>query len=253
MSMSGSKAKARRRAVRRLPPHVVNGDYALRSAKAMLDLDLHEVALTRVTQFIVGWFRAAFDQSLLISDLTMRGRGAAAAPNRRLFAELAVRLHWLHDLPKKDRPGAVDAALDWERKNQEKTFEHVRQMGWESDVDLTEMREFVLNVTENGEVKNQAEKFAAAAYATEVKNAGLYRAWREESSYAHATGFLAGSYAPAENNEWLGSDRPPVADPGLETHRLTQLFVVVMTYSLLRDEGVSEEVASKIVDTYMRM
>ncbi len=232
---------------------MVNGDYALRSAKAMLGLDLREVALTRVTQFTVGWFRAAFDQSLLISDLTMRGRGPAAAPNRRLFMELAVRLHWLHDLPKGDRPGAVDAALDWERKNREKTFDHMRQMGWESDVDLTEMREFVLNVTENGKVKDQAEKFAAAAYATEVKSAGLYRAWREESSYAHATGFLAGSYAPAEKNRWLGTDRPPVADPDLETHRLTQLFVVVMTCSLLRDEGVPEEVAAKIVDAYLRV
>ncbi|WP_217584203.1 hypothetical protein [Microbacterium sp. GbtcB4] len=249
--MSGSKAKARRQAARSRPLYIVNGGYAARSAKAMLALDLREVALTRVTQFIVGWFRAAFDQSLLIADLTMQGRASAAAPNRRLFAELAVRLHWLNDLPKAERPGAVDAALDWERKNQEKTFEHMRQMGWESEVDLTEMREFVLNVTSNGEVRNQAEKFAAAAHATEVKNAGLYRAWREESSYAHATGFLAGSYAPAEHNRWLGSDRPPVADPDLETHRLTQLFIVAMTYSLLRDEGIDEEVAEKVIGAYM--
>jgi hypothetical protein len=249
--MSGKNAKAQRRAKRELPTVMINGDYAARSARAMLSLDLSAVPLTRVTQFVVGWFRAAFDQSLLIADLSMRGRASAAAPNRRLFAELAVRLHWLHDLSRSDRPGAIDAALDWERKNQEKTFDHMRKMGWESEVDLTDMREFVLNVTDNGEVRNQAEKFAAAAYATDVKNAGLYRAWREESSYAHATGFLAGSYAPAEHDTWLDTGEPPVADPDLEAHRLTQLFVLTMTHRLLIQDGAPEEVASRMFDAFM--
>lgn len=247
--MSQKRAKAARRAMRERPAHIVNAEWVRRSAEAVLAVDLSKVPVTRVTQFIVGWFRAAFHQSVVIADLTTREMAPAAAPNRRLFAELGVRIHWLHDLAREDRPGAVDAMLDWERKNTEKTFKHMQDMGWDSDVDFTEMREFVLNTIENGEIRNEAEKFAAAAHATKVKNAGLFRAWREESSYAHATGYLAGSYAPADGTPWE-SAVPPVADSDLEAHRFTQVFIVTLVYWMLVEEGAEKAVAERIIDAF---
>lgn len=43
-------------------------------------------------------------------------------------------------------------------------------------------------------------------------NAGvIYRLWREDSTWAHATGFLAGYFAP-ENGETVDEGKPPVID-----------------------------------------
>lgn len=247
--VSEKKAKQSRRALRERPIPIVNADYARRSADAVLSVDLSEVPLTRVTQFIVGWFRSAFDQSRVIADLVSRGMASSGGPNRRLFAELAIRLHWLNDLAPADRQGAVDAMLDWERTNTEKTFKHLREMGWEDDVDLTEMKDFILDVTVDNKIRDQATKFAAAAHATEVKNTGLFHVWRDESSYAHATGYLASSHAPAGYDQ-LGRGAPPVVAADLEAHRLVQLFIVTMTCRLLVEEGADRSVATNVMDAF---
>lgn len=248
--MNGRKAKAARRARQARTACIANADYARRSAEAVLAVDLGDVPLNRVTQISVGWLRAAFEQSRVIACLTVAGMSSSAAPARRLYAELCIRTHWLHSLPKEDRAGAVDAMLDHERNNTVRTFDHLREMGWDGDVDLTEMNEFVLNVTDNGRVRNQAQKFAAAAHATDVKNTGLFRAWREESSYAHASGYLAGAFAPMVNNR-LGTGAPPVLDPDLEAHRMVQLFIVIVAYRLLVDEGTSESAATRALDAFL--
>ena len=230
----------------------MNAQYAKQSAERVLAVDLSKVPLSRTNQFIVGWLRACFEQSLVIATLTKANMAPAAAPNRRMFAEIALRLHWLHDLAPVDRAGAIDAMLEQEREQTVKTFQHMRDMGWESTVDFTDMNAFVLNETKNKRIKDQARKFAAAAHSTDVKNAGLFRAWREESSYAHATGYLAGAYAPANENR-LGTGTPPVVDTDLESHRLVTLFVVTLAHRLLIENDTAEPVAMSLVNAFFEV
>ena len=250
--VSGKKSKELRRTERHRPAYLVNARYANESADRVLGVDLSGVPLSRTNQFIVGWLRAFFEQSRVIATLTAANMAPAAAPNRRMFTEIALRLHWLHDLAPEDRAGAADAMLEHEREQTVKTFEHMRVMGWESAVDLTDMNAFVLDETKNGRIKDQARKIAAAAHSTDVKNAGLFRAWREESSYAHASGYLAGAYAPASNNK-LGGGTPPVTDSDLEAHRLVTLFVVTLAHQLLRENETAEPVAMSFVNAFFEV
>ena len=90
--MSGKKARATRRAVCDQPDVIRNANFALSATKRALDADLSGIPITRVTQFVIGWMQAAFDQSRVIATLTERGLAAAASPNRRSFAEISVRL-----------------------------------------------------------------------------------------------------------------------------------------------------------------
>ncbi|WP_455834248.1 hypothetical protein [Pseudarthrobacter siccitolerans] len=215
---------------------LVNAEWIVRSAKAVLAVNLDDVPLTRVTQFIVGWCRAAFAQSQVVGQLAISGSSSASAPNRRLFAELAIRLQWMLDLPKEVRPSAVDEILEIAREAKLGTHKHLRDMGWDVGFDATEMNSFVL-AGANGEVKNQARKFAAAAHATDVKNGPVFAMWREDSYLAHPTGPLAGEYAPAIDNEILGQGLPGVLDRDLSGHRDISMLVIMVTCSLLRDEG----------------
>jgi hypothetical protein len=139
--------------------------------------------------------------------------------------------------------------LDAEREQTLKTFDHLREMGWDDEPDFAEMNAFVLNVTSNGRIKDQARKFASAAHSTVVQNPGPFRAWREESSYAHATGYLAGAYAPV-SDDVMGVGRPHVLDPDLDAHRMMTIFVIMLTYRLLIEEGTEEALAMTIVNAF---
>jgi hypothetical protein len=246
--MSGSSAKKARRVERQRPLGVANAEAVIASAERVLTVDLSLVPSTHVTQFIVGWLRNFFEQSHIIATLTLAGRPYAASPNTRSWLETALRLQWLHDVPHEDRLGAVDAMLDYEREHETKTFEHLAKLGAAVEVDLSEMNDFVLNVTDKGPVKDQARKFASAVHATDVKAADLYRWWRDETHYSHAGGFLAGAYAPA--GPPLRRGTPPVIDPDLEAHRVLSVFVVTLVYGLLCEEGTDEEVAMALVTAF---
>jgi hypothetical protein len=250
--MSGRRSKARRRHAAGRPLRFGNAEYALASAHRVLAVELSLVPVDRVTQFVVGWLRASFEQSKVVATLALVDMSPAAAPNRRCFIEIAMRLHWLHDLPQSDRAGAVDAMLDAEREQTLKTFDHLREMGWEEEPDFEAMNAFVLNVTSNGQIKDQARKFSSAAHATVVKNPGPFRAWREESSYAHATGYLAGAYAPV-SGDIMGVGLPHVLDPDLDAHRMMTVFVIMLTYRLLVEEGTDEALAMTIVEAFFEL
>jgi len=241
--MSGSRSKAKRRAQRERPAYLANANYALRSADAVLSVDLSAVPLTLVNQFAVGWMRAAFEQSRVIANLTAAGKGHVAAPNRRTLWELSLRLHWLADMPQSKREPAANAMLAHERSTVAKTDKHMRDMGVESDIDIAAMNDFILNVSEDPKVTQEAKDLTAAVYATELNNAVIYRLWREDSTYAHATGSLAGYYAPA-GYATVGDGTPPVIDPNLDAHRLITMFIVVTTGYILTGEGVPSELAS---------
>lgn len=247
--MSGKRAKAERRAASEPSEASLNADAALRTADAVLAVDLRDIPLTRVTQFIVGWCRAAFAQSRVIGHLTLNGMSSAAAPNRRLFSELAIRLQWLRDLPREVRPNAVDEILEMARESKHGTHKHLRDMGWDVGFDSTEMDAFVLSSAE-GTVKGQARKFASAAHVTEVMNGPVFAMWREDSYLAHATGPRAGDYAPVIGDEVLGSDVPSELDSDLTGHRDISMLVIMTTGALLTDEGVESGAVERLTGAF---
>jgi hypothetical protein len=215
----------------------------------VLAADLSRVPLTRTTQFIVGWLRSVFEQSRAIACLTSAGLAHAAAPNRRSFAEVVVRLQWLNGMPRADRPGALDEMIDHERELTRKAFKAISEMGYDSAVDLADMEALVLQSASDGRVKDQARRFLAAAKSTLGQSTGLYYAWREETQYTHATAALAVSYAP-DSHGAMGDGVPPVADPELETHRLGTMLALTLAYNLLVDEEVEKEVAMTIINAF---
>jgi hypothetical protein len=247
--MSGRQAKKQRQSEKDLQSEVSDAIFAIETAQRMLALDMSSVPLTRAAQFIVGWLRAAFAQSRAIAILTSANLSSAAAPNRRSFAEIVVRLLWVHDLPGKDRSGAMDAMIDEEKEQTLKFVKHLDDMGVMLEIDLTDMDNLVTESIEDPRIRHQARNFIDAAKSTEGRSAGLYYSWREETQYTHATGALAAAYAPDVRGE-LGAGQPPVVDPTLTTHRTATLLVVTLAYGLLVEEGVEQQDATRIVDAF---
>ena len=244
--MSGRRANAERRAEREGPDGVLA---AVTTAKRMSSLDLSAIPLTRYRQFIAGWLRAAFEQSLAISTLVQAELGHAAAPNKRSFAEIVIRLQWVHSVEQIERAGALDSMIEDEKKSTERFFKHLENMGYKADVDLSEMNSVVTEVTDDRHIKDQATKLLEAAKATEGQSLGTYYSWRHETQYTHATSALAVAYAPDVENR-LGSGHPEAVDPDLTTHRLVTMLIVTLAYRLLVEDGVEERLAKPIVDTF---
>lgn len=154
--MSQSRAKKDRESERKRSNPQSSVENVLRGANAILSLDLSEVPVSRVSQFAVGWLRAAFEQSRIIATLSASGLGHAAAPNRRAFWELTIRLLWLRDVARAERATAVDTMLDKERRTEATTDEHMRANGFPTNIDVAEMQAFVLNVTEDKVIRSGA-------------------------------------------------------------------------------------------------
>lgn len=241
--MSGSNAKKNRRTKSERPAHQINAEYVLRSADAVLAVDLSATPLSHVNQFAIGWMRAAFEQSRVIGQLTASGLGYAAAPNRRAFWELVLRLLWLGDLPQSQREGAVDTMLAHGRATETTTDRHMKEMGLESLIDIAAMEEFALTPSDDKELWKQVKYLTEAAKSTDMNSGVIYRLWREDSTWAHATGFLAGFFAP-ENGNTVGEGKPPTIDHDLEAHRLATMFIVFATGFILKGEGVSDELSA---------
>lgn len=225
-----------------------NADYIRAVAQGMLAADFPDIAMSRVTQFAIGWMRAAFDQSLVIATLASEGLARAASPNRRCHAEIVTRLHWLYSTGREDRAAALDALLEYERESTEKTVGHLSDMGFVSQLDLSDMRDFALEPASGG-LKNEARQFLAAAKSTVSSSAGFYYAWREETQYTHATGAMAAAYAPEADDD---EAHPPIVDPDLRLHTQALFVVVGLTYHLLVEEGVSLTAAGNIINTFLR-
>jgi hypothetical protein len=250
--MRGSRAKVERRALRGQPAHIVNAQAVIRSAEAVLAVDLSDVVLRdRVPQMIVGLCRAAAAQSKVVATLTAAGMAASAAPNRRLFLEAAIRLNWLSDLSREDRRRAADIMLAKDRSDTNATLDYLQKLGREVDFDPTEMNAFELDAPTKGSLQDQARKLDAAVRASSSEPWSLYAMWREETKYAHPSGALAGQYAPTFDDAHIGFGEPDPMDPNLEAHRLIQHIIVMTTGRLLADEGFFDQVAGRIPTAFL--
>lgn len=249
--MSGSGVRAGRQTEDKNTDCKVHANYTLRAANAVLAVDLAEVPVTRVSQFIVGWLRAAFEQSRIIAMLTASGLGHAAAPNRRAYWELTIRLLWLRDIPQPGRASAADTMLDHERKTETKTDEYMRANGLPSDIDVAEMEEFVLNVSKD-KLRSEATNLTHAVKGSDTNLWMVYRLWREDSTWTHATGFLAGSYAPARSDDTMGIGKPPHIDERLEAHNAAAAVITATVADLLVDEGTTSDLATAPMLAYLQ-
>ncbi|MEE2570956.1 hypothetical protein V1638_16390 [Pseudarthrobacter sp. J64] len=249
--MSGSGARKKRQSKREHPEYLKSAGDTLRAANAVLAVDLGKVPVTRVSQFAVGWLRAAFEQSRVIATLTAWQMGHAAAPNRRAFWELTIRMLWLRDMPQADRAKAADTMLHHDRTNEVKTDEYMRENDLPSNIDVADMDAFFLDVSEDKMVKDGAKLLTKS-----VKNAStnlwmVYRLWRDDSKWSHATGFLAGSYAPTDTDDTMGSGKPPHTDLNLEAHKLAAIVLTATVADILKAEGAADELATAPMAAYL--
>lgn len=245
--VSGRREKAARRAAK-ISPLEEHAGRIITTAERMLALDLSNIPLARDSQFIVGWMRAAFDQSRVIAKLTADGLAHAAAPNRRAFSEIAFRLLWLRSLDEKNRAPALDTMIANEKRLTTGFYDTLKEMGYEHDIDLSEMEKVVAEIIDDKELRQQVKAVTEAAKAAPI-TIGLYSAWREETQYTHATAHLAVAYAPEEPADRLGRGDPPLQHADLDTHHMVCLLVATLTTELLKDAGVDPDAVWPIMST----
>lgn len=127
---------------------------------------------------------------------------------------------------------------------QKTTHNHMQSMGIPSDIDVRAMEDFVLAASTETAMQQQAKDLTAAVNAANINLGAVYRLWREDSTWTHATGFLAGRYAPAAADDKVGVGEPPHTDPDLEAHRMATMAIVVSASCILTDQGIPGELAS---------
>ncbi|WP_157118120.1 hypothetical protein [Microbacterium paludicola] len=245
--MSGSRARKERQARRSLPLRFVNADAVYRSADAVLGVDLSDHKFrNRAVQVVTGLCRAGFAQSKVIATLARADLLSAAAPNRRLMDEIVLRLNWLEGLTRDERRKAADTMLAKDRTDTNKLIEYLRGDGHEVDFDVEEMNAFELDDATKGAIHQQATKLRAAVEASGVKPGTIYSMWLEETKFAHASGGLAGKYAPTHDDIHMSNGTPSPMDPDLEAHRILQTIIVMTTCRILVEEGFPEETANRL-------
>jgi len=242
--MSGRRAKTERRA-ERLTPVQEHATRIIATAERMLALDLSYIPAAYDSQFIIGWMRAAYDQSRVIATLTAQGLAHAAAPNRRAFAEIAFRLLWLRTLDVDQRGQVLETMVANEKRLTTGFFDTLKEMGYDHDIDLSAMEEVVAEVIEDKKLRRQATVITDAAKAAPI-TLGLYSAWREETQYTHATGLLAVAYAPKTDDDRVGRDEPPLQHADLDTHHMVTLLVGIIVVELLKDAGIPSKAVEPI-------
>lgn len=246
--MSASKVKKARQAKRARPTRDIRAAQLSAISARIALFDFAAAPETRVTQFAIGWMRAAFAQIAAIVQLSTQGLDYAAAPNRRSYIEIVLRFQWLHELALTDRQGALDAMVEDEKRQATNHEVHLAAMGVENVTDFTDLQAVVTAATDNAVIRKQASNFTEAAKAT-TDAAGLYRAWREETQNTHATGGLAVSYAPITAG-LFGFGRPFVADPDFDSLTLTAFGVIAFAVRILLDEGTPQEVIDALFDAF---
>lgn len=249
--MSGSRAKRERQSKRPQSLRVLNAEAVDRSADAVLRVEVNDYRFrNRVAQVAVGLCRAAFAQSKVIANLARADLLSAAAPNRRLVLEIALRLNWLGGLSSPERRKAVDTMLAKDRDDTNRLVKRLRADGHDVGLDVDEMNAFELDAATSGQLHQQATRLHPAVEASEVNPGIIYSMWLEETESTHASGALAGQYAPTHDDLHMASGSPSPMDPDLEAHRIVQSLIVMTTCRILVDEGFPEEVANRMALAY---
>lgn len=95
-------------------------------------------------------------------------------------------------------------------------------------------------------IHQQATKLKAAVDSNAVEPWAIYSMWLRDTQRPHASGNLAGQYAPTLDSLYTSSDTPDSMDPALEAHSLLQVHILMLTSHLLTHGGLSLEFARRI-------
>ena len=245
-AMSGKQKKRARQHRRLRSTEEVRACQVTESAKRISVLDFEGAPDSRVCQFAVGWLRAVFVQADALVRLSAAGVDYAGSPNRRSFSEIVLRLQWLHSLT--DRPGAIDAMIQDEQRLGRSHLAHLESMDIEALPDFSDLEEVVTKATSDTRIREQAKSFTAAVKAT-PSSQGLFRAWREETQFTHATGKLAVSYAPTSKGR-IGRGRPFVVDNPFESLLTTCLLALTFVVRMLLEDGAPQYTIDRLFDAY---
>lgn len=194
----------------------------------------------RIVQAAVGWLKGMADQTALYLASLDLGIAGAAAPNVRLFLELSMMIHWLHE----DGEKALDSLI---RKAQNEATKAQEFFGplWPPDKleDVDILQSLETGDDRSGD-RRAAVKHMAEALGSEVS----YLAWWEQTRYSHGTMDLAIAYAPADKSNVIGKGSPPGLDFA-NVMELALLLAVGFVARILRAEN-ADEVGGRLFDAY---
>lgn len=217
------------------------------NADRVLAVKLDDLVLPdcRVPQVVVGLCRAAFAQCKVIALLANENLLFETAPNRRLFIESVIRLCWIRSVPVEDRNSAVDSMLSQDRDALKSTLSYLDTNNFHIDFDPTEMFDFPLTDSKKGPLQEQAKKLRQAVNASKLDIAALYAMWRDTTMYSHASGALAGTYAPTFDQIHLSLGKPEITNSNLKIYVYLQLLAVSITSDLLLSQDVDQDLANR--------
>lgn len=214
-----------------------------RLAKSVLSCELHGLPPTPPSQLAVGWLRAAHAQILAISALDEFGAENATAPNARAFAELAIRIVWLHELP--DRDAAMPGLVREAQRQDRNYVRAVGAMGLIVDpdhellaLDLAALG--TLDIALDGQIRQVVTAAAAANHAS-----GIFTMWHTATQHAHATPRLAIDWARIDRGEML--DGEPEAADWNQTLHLASIMLCGFVARVLVDEGATPSSAKRFM------
>lgn len=112
------------------------------------------------------------------------------------------------------------------------------------------MDSFDLDNETKGAIHQQATRLRAAVASAEGTPWSIYSMWLQETQFAHASGNLAGKYAPTFDDLHIACDVPTPMDPDIEAHRLLQMHIVMIAGDLLADDGLPEEFSQRLPNAF---
>lgn len=216
-------------------------------AEAVLACELDDLPPTASSQLATGWLRAAHAQILSIAALSGDGAGSAIAPNVRAFAELAIRIVWLHEL--RDRATAMPGLVREAQRQDRNYVKAVSVMGLTVDPDH-ELLALDLGALGNLDIALDAQVrqiVTAAAAANHV--AGIYMMWYTATQHAHATARLAIDWAQVDGGELRNSE--PMAADWTDSLHLASVMLCGFVARILVDEGAVPSDAKRFLAAAM--
>ncbi|WP_448811070.1 hypothetical protein [Agromyces bauzanensis] len=214
-----------------------------RMARAVLECSVDGLPPTNVCVLAIGWLRAAHAQMMAIAGLVEAGGASMKAPNVRAFAELAIRIVWLHEL--EDRTAAMPILVAEAQGLDQKFVRHASDMGFTTDgnAPLQALDPETLGTLDRS-LSSEARGVAHAAKSAKHV-VGLYALWNEATQFSHATTTLA--------EEWVALDGgllhvwEPASNEWEASMHLVSVMMCGFVGQILIAEGASKEAALRFV------
>lgn len=233
---------------RNLSIEPATNEQVMRMAHAVLACRIDDMPPTNVSVLAVGWLRAAHAQMLAIAGLVDAGGEAMKAPNLRAYAELAIRIVWLHEL--EDRSAAMPILVAEAQNLDQKFVQHASDMGLTTEGNklLQALNPETLGTLDRS-LSSEARGVAHAAKSAKHV-VGLYALWHTATQFSHATAALAEAWTTLHDGS-LQSREPAPNEWEASTH-LASVMMCGFVGQILMGEGASKDVALRFVEAALR-